>query len=84
MFHVDFHSHKNKFSTSLYISKDDLNVSNTLNLSRRHSFSVGTVPEIHHKEQADRELLATTQKNNEKLVQVVNALTNKLSKTKKI
>ena len=68
------------FSTSLYVPHNNSQTFKNTSPTRRHSFSV--MPHLTQNEH-DREELANSTKNNEKLVELVNVLTNKLSEQNK-
>ena len=71
-------NNKTHFSASLFVPHDDTLTPKRTSLSqiRRHSFSA--VPDVTQNSQTDRETLINTTKNNEKLVELINVLTNKL------
>ena len=64
------------FSTSLFVPHENSQSPKNISQTRRHSFS--TMPHLTQNTQ-DREKLIKSTKNNEKLVELVNVLTNKLS-----
>ena len=68
------------FSTSLFVPNEKSQTPNNLSQIRRHSFSA-----LPHQTQTetDRETLINSTKNNEKLVELINVLTNKLSEQNK-